>query len=67
MYSGLFSIYTFAVALVILVFDDPSLKQFAYLGFGSAAASFVLTIWGLVNTIKEYKRQPRVVEPADIA
>lgn len=53
--SALFSIYTLAVALMILITDNPSMKQFAYLGFGSAVVIFVLAIIGLVNVIKAYR------------
>lgn len=53
--SALFSIYTLAVALMILITENPSMKQFAYLGFGSGVVIFILAIIGLVNVIKAYR------------
>lgn len=44
---ALFSLYTLIIAMIILFSDATSHKQFAYAGFGVAAAVFVLGVVGM--------------------
>lgn len=52
--SALLSIYTLAVALLVLISQNPEMKRFSPIGFVAAIAIFVLAVIGLVNSIREY-------------
>lgn len=63
--SALFSVYTLCVALMIMITENPSMKQFAYLGFSCAIAIFILAVIGLVKSIKEWKKKEKTKEKTE--
>lgn len=63
--SALFSVYTLCVALMIMITENPAMKQFAYLGFSCAIAIFILAVIGLVKSIKEWKKKEKTEEKTE--